>query len=558
MPYTIANPPEAIKSLPKHAQEIFIAAYNSAYEQYKGDEERTNATAWAAVKTKYEKKGDQWIANESASLQAKHANLIQESARHSIDISKTVELASKALAGDGDVSEAIKEVDSTMVILKEAAVVKTEDGVKYPADAFAFVPDKDKPSTWQLRIREGDKITKAMLNRAASFLSPGGHAGKRVEIPLEEAPTVKRTIRSAYKALGVPDTEISKWVKEDEVRDIIAEYTPLAEAVVTGKGKANVVVLAPGFNTSKGRYYDPEALKRDFGVFEGAKMFADHPTEADEKARPERSIRDWVATLKNVKVNEKGQIVGEAVVVEPWMQEKLATLRDKGLLNEMGISINAVGQATKQTIEGVKTNFIEKLVRARSVDFVTFPGAGGQVQMFESGVENDIDIISIEALRERRPDLVEQITTEVESKLKSEVKTKMELTEQVKALETDKATLLKENGELKAAIETEKQAKVKAEAQAAIKEAVVKAELPEPAKARLLVQFAEATDIKGLEEAIKSEKAYISSLAEAGKVKNMGKTQPDAEAGKKALRESTKRLHPEYTDKQLDDFVAGR
>lgn len=54
MPYAMDNIPDAIKGLPKHAQEIFIAAFNSAYEQYKGDEEKCNATAWAAVKTKYE------------------------------------------------------------------------------------------------------------------------------------------------------------------------------------------------------------------------------------------------------------------------------------------------------------------------------------------------------------------------------------------------------------------------------------------------------------------------------------------------------------------------
>jgi cation transport regulator len=52
MPYTAENPPEAVKGLPQHAQTIFIAAFNSAFEQYK-DEGKASATAWAAVKTKY-------------------------------------------------------------------------------------------------------------------------------------------------------------------------------------------------------------------------------------------------------------------------------------------------------------------------------------------------------------------------------------------------------------------------------------------------------------------------------------------------------------------------
>jgi len=49
MPYTVGNPPEAIKSLPKHGQEIWIAAFNSAIVQYDGDEAKANAVAWSAI-----------------------------------------------------------------------------------------------------------------------------------------------------------------------------------------------------------------------------------------------------------------------------------------------------------------------------------------------------------------------------------------------------------------------------------------------------------------------------------------------------------------------------
>lgn len=63
--YTMKNLPDAIKKLPKHAQEIWLAAYNSAHEQYKGDEEKANATAWAAVEEKYEKEFDgKWHEKE--------------------------------------------------------------------------------------------------------------------------------------------------------------------------------------------------------------------------------------------------------------------------------------------------------------------------------------------------------------------------------------------------------------------------------------------------------------------------------------------------------------
>lgn len=61
MPYSYPDDiPEAIEKLPAGAQKIFVSAYNAAYEQYDGDEAKANATAWAAVKTKYEKVKDTW------------------------------------------------------------------------------------------------------------------------------------------------------------------------------------------------------------------------------------------------------------------------------------------------------------------------------------------------------------------------------------------------------------------------------------------------------------------------------------------------------------------
>jgi len=48
--------------LPPHAQDIYRAAFNSAYDRYGGsEEERVHRIAWAAVKHRYEKVGHVWI-----------------------------------------------------------------------------------------------------------------------------------------------------------------------------------------------------------------------------------------------------------------------------------------------------------------------------------------------------------------------------------------------------------------------------------------------------------------------------------------------------------------
>jgi len=69
MPYSSINdlPENVTNVLPKHAQEIFKEAFNSAYEQYDSPEERRGSesrentarkVAWSAVKKTYEKGDD--------------------------------------------------------------------------------------------------------------------------------------------------------------------------------------------------------------------------------------------------------------------------------------------------------------------------------------------------------------------------------------------------------------------------------------------------------------------------------------------------------------------
>ena len=48
-------------NLPRHAQEIYRAAFNSAEEEY-GEESRAHRVAWGAVERKYEKhKNGEWV-----------------------------------------------------------------------------------------------------------------------------------------------------------------------------------------------------------------------------------------------------------------------------------------------------------------------------------------------------------------------------------------------------------------------------------------------------------------------------------------------------------------
>lgn len=71
MPYQqLEDLPKSVRdALPHHAQEIYQAAFNNAWDEYakaedrRGDDSReevAHKVAWAAVKQQYEKRDDKW------------------------------------------------------------------------------------------------------------------------------------------------------------------------------------------------------------------------------------------------------------------------------------------------------------------------------------------------------------------------------------------------------------------------------------------------------------------------------------------------------------------
>jgi hypothetical protein len=322
-------------------------------------------------------------------------------------------------------------------------------------------------------------------------------------------------------ALGKPQPVEKAWITSDKAveesskkpvlvvggnREVFRQVASLTEsgaAYDKSKGILTVKVIQPGFNKSKERFYPSETLKRDFSVFKGAKMFADHQTESEQQTRPEGSVNNWVASLNNVWVESDGTIMGEAVVIDPPFKAKLDALNEKGLLSEMGVSIRAIGEASVKEIEGTRTKYVESFLASRSVDFVTYAGAGGKILAIESSSladENDVDLISESDFRTRRPDIVAAL----ESKLKETALKTIE--EQLRESQT-------ENAQLKAKVATMEKDSNKKVAAVELSKLLSESKLPEVAAKRIEKQFAEAENTEGMKEAIDGEVAYIKSLA---------------------------------------------
>lgn len=70
MPYSYPdNIPDYIENLPTGAQKLFVAAFNSVFEETQ-DEDKARIAGWGAVKTRYEEQEDKWVrkAKEVSSM----------------------------------------------------------------------------------------------------------------------------------------------------------------------------------------------------------------------------------------------------------------------------------------------------------------------------------------------------------------------------------------------------------------------------------------------------------------------------------------------------------
>jgi hypothetical protein len=149
-------------------------------------------------------------------------------------------------------------------------------------------------------------------------------------------------------------------------------------------GTIALKLISPGWGSSG--MYPADVLERDGPkVFtKGLKMYWNHATPAQEAERPEGDLRDLAATLTSNARWEPNGAQGPGLYADAQVFEGYrATVRD--LAPHIGVSIRAMGRARPGEAEGRKGPIIEALVAAKSVDFVTEPGAGGRIlQLFEA------------------------------------------------------------------------------------------------------------------------------------------------------------------------------
>lgn len=196
-----------------------------------------------------------------------------------------------------------------------------------------------------------------------------------------------QTIHDAAQELGADCTKSANDNNVGEAADIeiSGDAIELREGAVGQDGTVLLKVIQPGWGSSG--YYPEEVLERDLPKIypAGTKNFWDHATPTQEAERPEGSLRDLASvTTEPVKYLKDGP-KGPGGYVKAKAAEAFRQPIDD-LAKYIGMSIRATGKAKEgKAPDGRRGKIIEQLTSGISIDYVTTPGAGGQVlQLFEA------------------------------------------------------------------------------------------------------------------------------------------------------------------------------
>lgn len=200
-----------------------------------------------------------------------------------------------------------------------------------------------------------------------------------------------------------------------ETKLTLVESATTLDRIVLREAKADyeIKLIAPGKGSTA--FYPAEVLKRD-----GPKVFTanthvylNHPTAAEEAARPEGDVANLAGVLTSDAVYHESHAKG------PGLYARMKVFADHAQMVEekaphVGMSIRAFGQQESgKTKEGVPV--LKELTAAESVDVVTRAGAGGMIlteaartAANQSEEVSDMDAAELTRLQESNKKLLER------------------------------------------------------------------------------------------------------------------------------------------------------
>ncbi len=310
---------------------------------------------------------------------------------------------------------------------------------------------------------------------------------------------------------------------------VLCESAATLETIVLKEAKADyeIKLIAPGKGSSA--FYPKEVLQRDGPkVFKaGTHVYLNHPTAAEEAARPEGDVKNLAGVLSTDATYNESHTKGPGLYARMKVfADHASTVEEKA--SHVGMSIRASGIAESGARkEGLPV--LKELTHAESVDVVTRAGAGG--------------MILTEAARPQSQKEGDMSPEEVKTLVESSVKAA--LTEAQKPL----ADL--------------RQRAIRGDAREEAARLLESVTLPEKAKTRIIQRALTSTfpltadgslDMKAFSDFVvaeaQAEGAYLASITGSGRILGMGSAGTVVEIDKK----SEKKLRKEAERAQKNDL----
>lgn len=310
---------------------------------------------------------------------------------------------------------------------------------------------------------------------------------------------------------------------------VLVEAAATLETIKVSEAKADyeIKLIAPGKGSSA--FYPKEVLQRDGPkVFKaGTHVYLNHPTQAEEAARPEGDVKNLAGVLTTDASYSESHTKGPGLYARMKVfADHAQTVEEKAA--HVGMSIRASGKAeSRKTHEGLPV--LTELTSAESVDVVTRAGAGG--------------MILSEAARSANP---------------NEGAEDMLTAEDVKKV-------------TEAAIRPFREKALRAEAKDKAFELLEAVTLPDIAKRKIVeravagLDLSESLDEKKLTEAVtaeaKAEGEYLATITGSGRIVGMGSAPvtvdpKEAKKERKALKESRREARDIFQDLGLTEEQA--
>lgn len=328
------------------------------------------------------------------------------------------------------------------------------------------------------------------------------------------------------------DAQVAHQHRITELVNISESEFEVEEADGKKRLMATVRILKSGLSKNN-RNYRAKALQEavETKKFDGMRMFINHDPSKVPMKRP---MQEMVSAIESTSYNVAEEAIDARV---EFFDEKFYDFAQRAK-RYMGDSINALVRGSRQSLSnGAVQEDIQEIVQPRSVDWVVYPAAGGEILAFESehseeGEDVDWDKLTLDEVKKNAPHLVSEMEAEFkppsgtgpekepddddeeEALPKSRVALESIIQESIRSYATEQDSLAKKRED------TGKKIRTKMETSG----------LPERTRARVIASFEGMTDFddKKVQAAIDDAKEELKAVGAGPRISGNGPSKGSA------------------------------